>query len=169
MLEDAARAKVARVLDALEATGADYKWVERENLHVTLRFYGERPETELPALKEALARVARRPPFTIELSCVGAFGGMKNPKTLYLGLTKGAPELAEMAKELGGEEKFKAHVTLGRQRSLRGLGVLTRLLASYEFEPIVFPADAIALVKSTLSPKGSRYEVVSQQRCQAPL
>jgi 2'-5' RNA ligase len=161
MIDDEARAKIGRVLDAFERTGADYKWVERENLHLTLRFHGEVEEAALPKLKEELAAAARRPPFTVELSCVGAFGGMRNPKLLYLGLTEGAEELKAMAAALGDQDKFKPHLTLGRQRSLKGMGGLSRLLSSYEVDPIAFAVDKIVLVKSTLTPKGPQYEVLS--------
>lgn len=163
MIDDAARGKIARVLDALEGTGADYKWVERENLHLTLRFYGEIEEAALPKIKEELAAAAKRAPFAVELSCVGAFGGMRNPKLLYLGLTKGAEELGAMAAALGDKEKFKPHLTLGRQRSLRGMGELSRLLASYELDPIAFSVDRLELVKSTLTAKGPVYETIARQ------
>jgi 2'-5' RNA ligase len=35
------QAKIAKLIERLALTGTDYKWVDRENLHITLNFLGE--------------------------------------------------------------------------------------------------------------------------------
>src|SRR5688572_32474289 len=46
-----ARGLIVRVQEALRRAGADVKWVERENLHLTLKFLGDLTE-------EAAARLS---------------------------------------------------------------------------------------------------------------
>ncbi len=164
LIDEAAREKAWRALRDLEKTGADYKWVERENLHLTLRFFGEKSESDLPALTAALEKAAAREPFELEFSCVGAFDSLRRPRVLWLGLDKGRGELAEMAAALGEEKPYQAHLTLGRQRSLKGLGALTKLLASYELAPFGCRVERVALIQSHLSPQGPRYAVIVDRR-----
>jgi RNA 2',3'-cyclic 3'-phosphodiesterase len=158
VIDERTRAAAFSVVEAMAATGADYKWVERENLHVTLRFFGEVEDSKVPgvaaSLKEAAAGAA---PFDLEFSCLGAFDSLRRPKMLWLGLSKGKEELAALARALGEEKPFKPHLTLGRQRSMKNMGALAKLLSSYEVAPFSCRIERLALVRSTLSGKGPTY------------
>ena len=97
------------------------KWRPRENLHLTLRFFGEVPEPTADEIDAALADVAdATPPFELKLKAAGAFGGA-DPHALFLGVGESAPlkKLAadcERAARRSGlkpeSRKFTAHVTL---------------------------------------------------------
>jgi len=50
------------------------RWSKPENLHLTLKFLGEVPETSLPSIKEELARISLiHSTFEISISGLGAF------------------------------------------------------------------------------------------------
>lgn len=94
-------------------------WRPRENLHLTLRFFGEVAEPVADDIDAALAEIAS-PPFELRLKGAGAFGGA-DPRALYIGAAESAPlkKLAadcERAARRSGLKpegrKFTAHVTI---------------------------------------------------------
>ena len=97
------------------------RWVEEENLHLTLAFLGECTPSELSELDSELGRL-RMEPFDLAVSGVGAFGGGK-PHTLYAGLSSSESLVRLQAKivhVVRGQgltqerRKFHPHITLGR-------------------------------------------------------
>jgi len=101
------------------------RWIEEENLHLTLAFLGDCTPSELTALDAELDRL-RVDPFDLEVAGVGAFGGGK-PHTLYAALapseplTRLAAKIDRLARESGVGEvaaahrrKFHPHITLAR-------------------------------------------------------
>ncbi len=77
----------ARALSVMRgAPGA--KWRPRENLHITLRFFGEISERLAEDLDAALEEAAgRAAPFDIALRGAGFFGGAQ-PHALWLGVAQ---------------------------------------------------------------------------------
>lgn len=67
---------------------APLKWVNRQQLHITLKFLGERsPELTAKAL-DALSKITFDP-FEIKIDRVGAFPNMNAPRVLWLGCGSG--------------------------------------------------------------------------------
>src|SRR5688572_27535572 len=68
------RAFIVRVQEALRRAGADVKWVERENLHLTLKFLGDLEEDAAARLGGALAaETARWPRLRLSFGGIGVF------------------------------------------------------------------------------------------------
>ncbi|PKQ08716.1 MAG: RNA 2',3'-cyclic phosphodiesterase [Alphaproteobacteria bacterium HGW-Alphaproteobacteria-12] len=97
------------------------RWVERTDLHITLRFIGDVPEDVADDIDEALSDGPAQP-FEIEIEGVGEFGG-KAPHTLWAGVRKSEPlrllqERQERALRRIGvapdKRKFIPHVTIAR-------------------------------------------------------
>jgi 2'-5' RNA ligase len=97
------------------------RWRPRENLHLTLRFFGEVPEPTADEIDAALADVAdATAPFELRLKAAGAFGGA-DPHALFIGvsesgaLRKLAADCERAARRSGLKpepRKFTPHVTL---------------------------------------------------------
>ncbi len=64
-LPSAVRENLAALLKALRAVSPQTRWVRPENLHLTLKFMGEVPETKLAAIRSALAGVRSDQPTTV--------------------------------------------------------------------------------------------------------
>ncbi len=96
-------------------------WRPRENLHLTLRFFGEVTEPVADDIDAALSDVAEHnTPFELSLKAAGAFGGA-DPHSLWVGvaaseeLKKLAADCERAARRAGlkpENRKFVPHVTL---------------------------------------------------------
>jgi RNA 2',3'-cyclic 3'-phosphodiesterase len=156
------------------------RWVEPDQIHMTLKFLGEvRPE-RVDDVKGAVSRVASKTqPFTMRMSGSGAFPTTRRPKVIWLGAVA-SPELRCLKHDLEWElaplgferevRAFHPHVTLGRARvdaragDFRGF---EDMVAAMEFEATI-TVRSVDLMKSTLSAKGARYEKLLSARLGQP-
>jgi len=109
-----------RVLTLMKGV-AGAKWRPRENLHLTLRFFGDVPEPVADDIDAALGEAAEvNGPFELQLKGAGSFGGA-DPRALWIGaresaeLTKLAKDCERAARRAGlkpESQKFKPHVTV---------------------------------------------------------
>jgi RNA 2',3'-cyclic 3'-phosphodiesterase len=103
-----------------------YRWVERDSLHLTLRFLGNLEPETLERVRAELASV-RGAPFTVALDGRGTFGPRAAPRVVWIGVSAGLDGCASLAARVeaacqrAGLEpeprRFQAHVTLARARS----------------------------------------------------
>jgi len=133
------------------------KWRPRENLHMTLRFFGEVQEPVADEIDAALGEVAlRNRPMDITLKAAGTFGGA-DPHTLWVGaaanpaLEKLAGDCERAARRCGLKpepRKFTPHVTLAylSGADLARVHAFESRLGLFQTEP--FRADAIGLYSS---------------------
>ncbi|MBI4055111.1 MAG: RNA 2',3'-cyclic phosphodiesterase [Elusimicrobia bacterium] len=149
---------------------ADVKWVEPENLHVTVRFLGEVPEEDRMGWSRRLRQAASlTPPFELRLDRLGAFPSLQRPRVLWIGFGEGLGFLGDLSSHLGSETPYRGHLTLGRVRSLRGLRPLTQLLEKnkslLEARLCSVPGmrvEKIWLIRSRLASHGPCYEEVEE-------
>lgn len=189
VLPDALRRTLAALPATLHTGDADVKWVEPQNLHLTLKFLGDAEDSRLAALTEAL-RAAVRPhlPFTITIQGIGAFPNAQHPRIIWVGIAEGAPALIALAAsvdracaKLGFPKDvrpFAPHLTIGRLRqaeaaaprpsgqrvrSSRGPASLAESLktADYRGGPPI-PVGHVTLFQSTLSPHGPTYTPLAE-------
>lgn len=150
----------------LRKVNADMKWVEPENLHLTVQFLGNVSEDQVPAVAAALNRAAERiAPFTLKLSGVGVFPSRERPRVFWAGVGGDTVDLLQLnrqvqreLKEPGfapGKNKFSPHLTLARLRSPAGfLDVFDK--AEKVAENKIFGSAKISTVDLMLSELGSR-------------
>jgi RNA 2',3'-cyclic 3'-phosphodiesterase len=158
-----------RLLGQLRPQSSDVKWVPAKNIHLTVKFLSETDEKLVPRIKTAVNEVAAGyQPFESIMDRVGGFPNLKKPRVIWVGgsqpieaAVRMAAEIDRRMHELGFEietRPFKAHLTLGRVREGRSIGVLAAYLESFRLAPIPLRLDRLVLFKSTLTPKGSIYE-----------
>ncbi len=169
------RGKIERIRETLVLSGADVKWVERENLHFTLKFLGDVPESGIPEISGALYRVSSMSrPFMISLRGVGFFPPSGKMRVVWLGIEDGR-EMASLQERIeeamadlgfpGEKGGFRAHLTLGRVRSSRGMGALREAAGKLrEAEAGEMPVDSFSLMRSRLTPGGPQYSLVGEFR-----
>jgi 2'-5' RNA ligase len=164
-----AQGAAARVIERLRRPGDGVSWVKRENLHYTMRFMGELGESGQSRVTEAACQgVAGHQRFEAALGTAGAFPNARGARVLWLGLSAGTEALAALARSVeqvlrqrgfdAADHAFTSHLTIGRVRE-RGQDWSERL-AGVSAEPAArFTVNRVVVVQSTLSPKGSIYQV----------
>jgi 2'-5' RNA ligase len=167
---------VSRLVDTLERKSKGAKWVERENLHLTIKFLGNQPDECLQRLDPVLAEAAGAThPFTIALGEISAFPSRSAPRVVWLGLAHGAeaavalhgrldPVLGDLGIAPEDSRPFRPHVTLARARGRAGLATREDF-----FETLVppdaaqsFRAESLVLYMSELTRTGPIYSVISR-------
>jgi RNA 2',3'-cyclic 3'-phosphodiesterase len=164
-----AKEKLANAANRFRPLG-DLKNVEKENIHLTLRFLGEVPEGKMDDLIETLSSFKRPGGFNVCIKGLGAFPGPGSPRVLWAGAEKGDKELRELHEavdsaiaSLGYEKdaRFSSHYTIARVKSLKDRNGFKELLAEYKEEIFgCFHVDSFNLMKSALHRTGPTYGVV---------
>jgi 2'-5' RNA ligase len=168
-LGDAARARTARIADALRAAagGRDVRWVRAESLHVTLRFLGATDPGRVPDLAREVGAATRGiAPFAMSLGGVGLFPSARRPRVVALALVPEAPLAALAAAVERGvvaagfppePRAFRAHLTLGRTREHGRFALAADVTASVTAPDESWDVMETVLFRSDLAPSGARY------------
>lgn len=146
--------------------------------HLTVKFLGEVRPDQLPAISAAVAEAVRdRPPFDLLLEGVGAFPSRDHPRVVWVGATRGATEVADVAARIATalvplgfpreRGRFVPHLTLFRVRSPGERRRAEALLSGAEPAPPTreVRVTEVVLKESTLTPRGA----IHQTRATFPL
>ena len=146
---------VAAPLLALQKGVAGAKWRPRENLHLTLRFFGELSEPAADDLDAELGAISAAG-FALHLKGAGWFGGA-DPHALWIGaresealgkLAAACERAARRARLKPEPHAFAPHVTLAylSGAALESVQAFTARLALFELPP--FRVDRFGLYSS---------------------
>ena len=146
-------------------------WVEPQNIHFTLKFFGETEDSKITQIVEQLALVAKRHmAFRFKIRGAGVFGSSYNPRVVWFGISESA-ELKNLAGDvlnsmetIGWEkdrQNFVPHLTAGRIKSLSNKLKLKEIVDRNKHldiqEEVV---EAFYLYESILKPQGPVYNIL---------
>ncbi|SPF77957.1 RNA 2',3'-cyclic phosphodiesterase [Pseudoprimorskyibacter insulae] len=149
-----------------KAAGLGIRCVPPENLHLTLAFLGDQPQTALEDLHPGLDAISL-PPVPLQSAGVVPFSA-KHQTAIALTI-KDTPELSALHKAVARavrhsgirleRRKFRPHVTIARMASSQmASSAAQTLLAGTPPQPIAPErTDSFALYESELTPQGARY------------
>ncbi|MEM0026782.1 MAG: RNA 2',3'-cyclic phosphodiesterase [Ignisphaera sp.] len=163
---------IVRWKKQLETLGIDAKFVEDENIHLTIRFLGEISVSSLEQIKELLNNIPKMfKPFEIKIAGFGAFPNVYRPRVLWVGIVEGFETLVSIRKYIDSEivkkglkdvhkdqHEFSPHITIARLKSYRGVEKLQKYFN--EYRDYVFGTSIITQIKikrSILTPRGPIY------------
>ena len=149
------------------------KWVDANNIHLTVKFLGDTSENLLDPIKNNLINIGK---LFSAINCstnkVGAFPNLNKPRVYWIGIDLRNDDIFNLVKsidkamsQLGFEKeskKFKAHLTLGRVKNSNDLSNLNNYISDYKVEPKQLIFDKLCLYKSTLTPQGPIYECLHE-------
>jgi len=143
------------------------KWIDPQQIHLTVRFIGEVDGTTFLDIKAALKQV-RLEPFSLTLKGVGHFPPRGKPRVLWVGIEQSQPlqslkkridtTLAGTGLEPEGR-KFSPHITLARLKNSPVQKVANFLAGNGLFSQEPFEVIDFKLYSSTLTPKGAIHKV----------
>lgn len=168
VIPDSLKKQIIEMTDLLKKYDADIKWVNPENIHLTLKFLGNTPQSLLTKINETINEaVLPYSPFYIKIYGTGVFPHKKHPRVIWIGIKDSEilinlrNAIEQSISSLGyqkDEKGFKPHLTLGRVRSQKGIMHIINSLEDFkdkDFGSIY--VDNIKLMKSDLKPKGAEY------------
>jgi 2'-5' RNA ligase len=166
------RENLAALLKSLGGVSPQTRWARPENLHVTLKFIGEVPETNLAAIHSGLASARSDQPVTLDFRGLGFFPSEEHPRVFWAGIEASAnlktlaADIEKAAEELGVPREprpFSPHLTLARFAP-PGLPEKLRSAiqenAGREFGS--FRTSQFQLVESKLKSSGAEYTTVER-------
>lgn len=124
--EDQIKEKIQEIINELEKSSIQGRFVSKDHLHLTLEFLGEIPDERVDVIKKIMDE-ANLNPFTLKLSGVGYF---KRPQgnIYWLGLeeNQNLMDTQKTIHKLLADQGFKLenrpyrpHITLGRKVKLK--------------------------------------------------
>ena len=169
------RAEAVRLVDLLRPAGGDAKWVERQNMHLTLKFLGDVREEAIADVCRVVSKTAAEfQPMDVTVSGAGAFPDLRRPRTLWIGVTQGEPELVRLQTALERalakrgfpkeHRAFHPHLTIGRIReSGPPMGELGQLIKDHaDFVAGGSTVREVVVFASHLSSSGPTYEPLAR-------
>jgi 2'-5' RNA ligase len=164
---------VSEAVAALKNSGADVKWVQEENIHITLKFLGSTDESLIGAITESLrGRIASCRPFSVRIAGTGYFPAGRRPRVVWAGIEdEGAllnlqKDVEKVMAAFGYPEEgrpFSPHLTIGRVRSDKRMTEMLKRLDSFrEADFGEMEISGITLMKSELRPAGAEYSSLAE-------
>jgi len=156
---------------------SDVKWVQTNNIHLTLNFLGESEDEKTAEVCNIVKDVAgRHKGFQIDVESVGHFGG-KSARVLWVGASRGSDELLALQKDLQQQltlagwpeeaREFTGHLTLCRIRNSKAGVKLAQIGQQYkDYKLGVISADSVSVYQSQLKPTGPVYTVLGNYKLQ---
>ncbi len=165
-LSDAARESVVQGLGPARATLDRANWVHPDRWHITVKFFGEIPESGLAALGNAL-QVACGERLTVQLRGAGAFPDLREPQVIWVGVRDSGRGLAGLYRrvndacaELGypaETRKYRPHITVARLRPTKAFPVARELTPVLDTLFAETELDELVLFRSDMGPDGAVY------------
>jgi 2'-5' RNA ligase len=162
--------RISAIQEKLSSGDFDLKMVERENLHLTLKFLGEVQETQVQRIESIISECVNGfRAFTLSFRGIGHFGSGNRVNVIWAGVKEGSGDFVNLAKALEGklssirseEREPSPHLTIARVKSGRNADRLVREVDSLGDVKIgEVRVNEIKLKQSVLTPQGPIYSDV---------
>lgn len=143
------------------------RWIDPEQLHLTVRFIGEVDGTLFCDIKEVLEEI-NFASFSLQLKGVGCFPPRGTPRVLWIGLARCEPlmllrkkidTVLSRVKVKPEGRKFSPHITLARLKNCPVHKIANFLSGNGLFSQEPFQVEDFKLYSSILSAKGAYHKV----------
>jgi 2'-5' RNA ligase len=157
------------------ASQAPVKWVEPENIHLTLKFLGNVASGRIEEIAQAMTEAVRgTSPFSLEVRELGVFPNPRRVQIVWVGLGGEVEKLTILKQRIESglsilgfapeNRRFTPHLTLARLRDRatpQEREKMGQTIAETEFAGGSFTVKSVKLMKSQLTPEGPIYTRLS--------
>jgi 2'-5' RNA ligase len=161
----------------LATVASDVKWVESENLHLTLLFLGEVEQREVLDICRATQKaIEELQAFSMSVEGAGCFPNPRRPRTLWMGIGAGSEQvcavhdaieapLLDMGSYRRETRAYVPHVTLGRVRGDRPNDELAKALVNHKtWSAGEVAVGEVQVMSSELTPEGPIYTILGRAK-----
>jgi len=169
--------KLEREIESLfppEINRGMFRWVKKENLHITLLFIGAVRDEEIPKISQIVKDIAQpQKPFSLRIEKVSYGPPKKIPPRLIWVEVERKKEMVEIAKKLKKEmaesgilqkveqREFSPHITLARIKSFWWKRMEPEERPEIEKEiALDFEVNSIEIMESKLKRSGAEYTII---------
>jgi 2'-5' RNA ligase len=169
--------RIQKQIQQLQAAVPDNQasWSQTENIHLTVKFFGNVLPTKIVRISEAASRVVNQlSKFKIEIGKTGAFPKVSQPRVLWIGIEDPTAELARLHQLFETEcavegfdretRDFRPHLTIARLRKPKGARALAEVNQKLGFESMTIEVSELIVFRSEPGGKGSKYTALSRHR-----
>ena len=169
-VEEGVEEKILNMTEHFRGIDRGVRWVRPENSHVTIHFFGEVGEENIPEI-EGIIRDATQKigPFTIEIRGISAFPSLERARVIWYGiynhekLTTVYNNVCDGLRGRGIVEKLETrpytpHLTAGRVKGRIKPRLVDEIRLHEKEEFGSFTVGTLVLFKSTLTGRGPLYE-----------
>ncbi len=167
---------LVEVQRSLSSAGARVRWVDGENLHLTIKFLGDVTDRQLPDVCRVAEDVARQAePFEFSISRIISVPSAGAMKMVWVGIDEPTGRLEKLYQlleesyaDIGFPKEnrlFRPHLTLGRVKggkNVRELRAAVDEIAETDFGPQ--SAEKMIVFSSELTPDGPVYLPMAKSR-----
>ncbi len=144
------------------------KSVEKENLHLTLKFLGEISPDLVNNVKSSLSSIKFKP-LKLVIGSVGTFSYQNNPRIVWLKV-EGAHDLQRkidiaLSDLFPKEERFMSHLTIARIKLVSNAGDFKKHLEKIEYNKLEFASRSFSLKESVLKHSGPVFSTIQKYPC----
>jgi len=166
---------IEKSIDEMKLMLSPMKWVDKKNLHITLKFLGWVVDDKMDDMISSVTDLAKGfGSIKINFAGLGVFPNARRPRVIWVGINEGNDRVKELAEKIDArlsdegyrkeeEREFSPHLTIGRIKEKIDAEPLNRFMeknAATEFGG--FTADHVSVMKSTLRRSGPIYEEIKQ-------
>jgi 2'-5' RNA ligase len=162
--------KLRAILDYFKQalSGEKIKWVDPENMHITIAFLGDTDENVIPVISEIIRKISLGfPPVELIFRGTGIFRNLRDPKVIWIG-TETNPVLQNIKMQIDNElsgfgfkkegREFRPHLTLGRIKWVKNLTTLEEAIDQYKDQEVQRALiNGLIFYESILKPEGPLY------------
>ena len=164
--------KIYDIEKDFKSIDANIKYVSTNNMHFTLKFFGNIDEGMIDKISYSIEKVLENyKPFEIDICGSGAFPNENRIKVIWIGI-KNNSNLKSLQKDLDVsfnrlgfelERNYVSHLTIGRMKNAKNKDLVQDKIEKYHnYEIGKMTVSSIVLKKSTLTPKGPIYENIKE-------
>ena len=148
------------------------KWLRPDQLHLTLKFIGDTPESSFDDIRSLLYCIAKKiRPIQLHIKETGCFPKKERPRFMWAGISGETGKLNNLVNDIqsgldllgfyNDEKPYHPHITLGRARyPQKHTPNLSQFLETV-YEPIPFVIEKFQFISSELFPNGPVYTILS--------
>lgn len=150
-------------------------WSRVENIHLTLKFFGNLALDQLAEISAAASRTVKDfSPFQVSVGKTGVFPRSSRAQVLWIGLSDPSGKLLALQQSFENEcategfpkegRAFQPHLTIARIRRPEGARRLAEAHLRMNFTLVEVSVTELIIFRSELSSKGSKYTAISRHQ-----
>ena len=155
----------------LENCPSKINWVKNKQLHLTVKYLGNTPETSFNKIIDSLNSITKDiNPFEVFIKGTGCFPSVKRPKVLWMGVYGDLDSLSNLflkveksLESLGfsvDNQEYFPHITIAKIKyPQKHTPDLSQFSNSY-YDPIVFNVDRVQFLSSELLSSGAVHNLL---------